>query len=118
MASVKDVAFLAYSVRDVPAAERFYRDVLGLTPAERFGDHWIEFSVGSTTFGIGNGEALGYEPGKSSGLSLEVDDIEGMRRRLVESGIEVSEIKQFPNCSACFAKDPEGNAFALHHRSA
>jgi len=52
---VQDLAFIAYSVRDVPAARAFYRDVMGLTPAQSFGDHWVEFDIGSTTFGIGNG---------------------------------------------------------------
>src|ERR1039457_1332905 len=48
---IKDMAFFAYSVRDVPAATAFYRDVVGLTPGHAFGEHWIEFDVGSTTFG-------------------------------------------------------------------
>ena len=118
MAKVKDLAFVAYSVRDVPAAIAFYRDVLGLEPSELFSDHWAEFNVGSATFGIGNGEPLGYEPGKSSGASFEVDDIQAMRERLVAQGITVSEVQDFPNCSACFASDPEGNGFALHQRRA
>jgi len=114
---VKDMAFIAYSVRDVPAATSFYRDVIGLKPGESFGEHWVEFDVGSTTFGIGNGESLGFEPGKSTGASFEVDNIDEMRERLAASGAEVSEVHKFPNCSACFAKDPEGNRFALHQRA-
>ena len=115
---VKDLAFIAYSVRDVPRAIAFYRDVVGLEPGEMFSDHWAEFNVGSTAFGIGNGETLGYEPGKSSGASFEVDDIEAMRERVAQSGAKVSEVHKFPNCSACFASDPEGNQFALHQRNA
>jgi len=115
---VKDVAFFAYSVRDVPRATAFYRDVLGLTPGESFGDHWVEFDIAGTAFGIGNGESLGFEPGKSTGLSLEVDDIAAMRQRLVDAGIECGEVHNFPNCSAVFASDPEGNKFALHQKRA
>ena len=115
---VKDMAFIAYSVRDLPAATAFYRDVLGLQPAESFGDHWMEFSVGSTTFGIGNGESLGYPPGQSTGASFEVDDIAAMRERLAKHGVTVSDVKDFPSCSACFASDPEGNKFALHQKHA
>lgn len=115
---IKDLAFVAYSVRDVPAAIRFYRDVLGLEPGDMFSDHWAEFNLGSTTFGIGNGETLGYEPGKSTGVSFEVDDINAMRGRLLEQGVTASEIHAFPSCSACFASDPEGNKFALHQRRA
>ena len=113
---VKDLAFVAYSVRDVPAAAAFYRDVVGLQPGESFGDHWVEFNVGSTAFGIGNGESLGYEPGRSTGASFEVDDIEGMRGRLLASGAKVTDLHDFPNCSACFVTDPEGNQFALHQK--
>lgn len=114
---VKDLAFVAYSVRDVPAAVAFYRDVVGLEPGESFGDHWAEFTVGSTAFGIGNGEPLGYPPGKSTGASFEVDDIDAMRERLLQHGATVTEIQRFPNCSACFVTDPEGNQFAFHQRN-
>lgn len=113
---VKDIAFLAYSVRDVPRAKAFYRDVLGLQPGESFGDHWVEFDVGSTTFGIGNGESLGLMPGASNGAAFEVDDVRAMRDRLEESGVEVGEIHEFPACFSCFASDPEGNKFAIHQR--
>ncbi len=113
---IKDLAFLAYSVRDVPAATAFYRDVVGLQPGEAFGDHWIEFNVGATTFGIGNGEPLGFEPGKSTGAAFEVDDIAGMRERLLGRGVIVTELQEFPNCSACFVTDPEGNRFSLHQK--
>ena len=114
---VKEIAFFAYSVRDVPGAITFYRDVLGLEPSDLFSEHWAEFNVGNATFGIGNGEPLGYEPGKSSGAAFEVDDIVAMRDKLIAAGINVSEIKSFPNCSAAFAHDPEGNKFSLHHRN-
>ncbi len=118
MPKVKDLAFVAYSVRDVPAAIAFYRDVLGLEPGELFSEHWAEFNLGSATFGIGNGEPLGYEPGKSTGASFEVDDILAMRDRLAANGTTVSDVKDFPNCSACFVTDPEGNQFSLHQRRA
>lgn len=111
---VKDIAFFAYSVRDVPAAVKFYRDVLGLKPGQSFGDHWVEFEVGSTTFGIGNGESLGFTPGESTGAAFEVDDIDSMRDRLVKSGAKASDVHDFPNCKSSFITDPEGNRFALH----
>ncbi len=114
---VKEMAFVSYSVRDVPAAVAFYRDVVGLEQGESFGEgHWVEFNVGSTAFGIGNGESLGFEPGKSNGAAFEVDDVKSMRQRLLAHNAKVSDIKDFPNCSVCFATDPEGNRFALHQR--
>jgi len=113
---VKDMAFFAYSVRDVPRARAFYGEVLGLTPGDAFGEHWVEFDVGNATFGVGNGEGLGFEPGASTGAMFEVDDIEAMRERVAAAGVEVGEIHEFTACAACFARDPEGNRFGLHQR--
>ena len=113
---VKDIAFFAYSVRDVRAARAFYEETLGLRPGDAVSDHWVEYDVGATTFGIGDGSALGYEPGASTGAVFEVDDLTGMQRRLKEAGTEAGEVHEFPNCTTCFARDPEGNRFALHQR--
>jgi extradiol dioxygenase family protein len=113
---VKEMAFIAYSVKDVPKARAFYQDVLGLQPGDSFGDHWVEFDVGNVTFGIGNGEPLGYMPGQSTGAAFEVDDIHAMRKRLQDSGVTVSEVHDFPPCFSCFTNDPEGNRFAIHQR--
>lgn len=112
---VKDIAFVAYSVRDVPRAAAFYRDIVGLTPGQS-SDHWVEFDVGPTTFGIGNGEAIGFTPGSSTGAAFEVDNIAAMREQFQKSGVSVSELHDFPNCSAVFVTDPEGNRFSLHQR--
>ncbi len=113
---VKDMAFIAYSVSDIPRARDFYRDVMGLEPGESFGDHWVEFNVGSTTFGIGNGTPLGYEPGASTGAAFEVDDVHAVRERLKTAGVEVTDVHEFPACLTCFARDPEGNRFAVHQK--
>jgi extradiol dioxygenase family protein len=113
---VKDIAFFAYSVRDVPRAREFYGNVLGLRPGDSFGDHWIEFDVGNVTFGIGDGTPLGFVPGASNGAAFEVDDVHAMRERLRAAGVEVGELHEFPSCVVCFASDPDGNRFALHQR--
>lgn len=113
---VKEIAFFAYSVRDIHRARDFYRDTLGLELGDVFGDHWIEFNVGNATFGIGNGEGLGFIPGSSTGAVFEVDDLPAMRAKLVASGVEVGDVHEFPACVTCFARDPEGNRFAIHQR--
>jgi predicted enzyme related to lactoylglutathione lyase len=115
---VTDIAFFAYSVRDVPRARAFYTETLGLEPGDSYGEHWVEFNVGNTTFGIGNGEPLGFEPGSSTGAAFEVDDLHAMVERLKASGVEVGDVHEFPACVTCFARDPEGNRFALHQRRA
>jgi predicted enzyme related to lactoylglutathione lyase len=113
---IKDMAFVAYSVRDVPKARDFYRDVVGLTPGDIFSDHWAEFNVGGTAFGIGNGEPLGITPGTSFAATFEVDDVKSERERLAALGVPVTEIHESPVCWSVFVTDPEGNRFGLHQR--
>jgi predicted enzyme related to lactoylglutathione lyase len=113
---IKDFAFVAYSVNDVPKAVAFYRDVVGLKPGQSFGDHWAEFDLGTSAFGVGNGTALGMIPGTSHSAAFEVDDLAGDRARLIASGVEVTDINEFPGCFTCFVTDPDGNRFALHQR--
>jgi catechol 2,3-dioxygenase-like lactoylglutathione lyase family enzyme len=116
---VKELSFVAYYVRDVARARRFYGEVLGLKPGEWFNEQWIEFDLGNATFALdGTGEELGITPGTSAGAAFEVDDIAEIRRRLVEAGAEATEVYEFPPCWTCFARDPEGNRFALHQRKA
>ncbi len=111
---VKDIAFVAYSVRDVPAAAAFYRDVIGLKPTDVSSDHWVEFDVSGVTFGIGNGEPLGIPPGSSFSTTFEVDDLAAERSRLLDRGVPVTAINDFPGCFSAFVTDPEGNRFGIH----
>lgn len=113
---VKGMAFIAYSVRDVPAATAFYRDVIGLKPGESFGDAWVEFDVDGVAFGIGNGEPLGITPGTSFSATFEVDDVAAERSRLAGRGVAVTEIHESPVCFSAFVTDPEGNRFGIHQR--
>jgi predicted enzyme related to lactoylglutathione lyase len=87
---------------------------MGFTPAMTFGDAWVEFSVGTTTFGIGNGEPLGIIPGTSFSATFEVDDVVAERDRLLALGVPVTELKESPVCRFAFVTDPEGNRFGIH----
>lgn len=101
---ITELSFVAYYVRDVPQARRFYGEVLGLRPGEWFNDDWIEFDLGNATFALdGTGEELGIPPGTSSGAAFEADDIHAVRQRLIDSGAEVTEVY-------------EGNRFTIHQR--
>jgi predicted enzyme related to lactoylglutathione lyase len=113
---VKEIAFLAYSVRDVPAATAFYRDTLGLKTGDLVSEHWVEFDVGGVTFGIGNGEPLGFIPGQSTGLMLEVEDAAAERKRLFDLGVAIEEVNESPVCWMAFFTDPEGNKLGIHQR--
>lgn len=113
---VKDIAFVAYAVRDVPKAIAFYRDVVGLQQGELSNEDFAEFVVGSGTFAV-DGQPPDYEPGSCNGVSFEVDDVDAARTRLAAAGVSVTDVYHFPTCAMCFAKDPDGNGFALHTRA-
>ena len=109
------MSFVAYAVSDVPRARRFYQDVVGLQPGESFGDNFVEFNVGGTTFAI-DGEPPGIAPGSSSGATFEVDDVVAMRATLIERGVPVTDVHESPVCRFAFATDPDGNGFGIHQR--
>ena len=113
---IEGMAFVAYSVRDVPKAVAFYRDTMGLKPGDLFGDHWAEFDVDGVTFGIGNGEPLGITPGTSFSATFAVADVAAERARLLALGIPVTDVNESPVCYSAFVTDPEGNRFGIHQR--
>jgi len=116
---VKEMAFVAYPVSDVARAVTFYRDTIGLTPGESFGDSWMEFDIGTTTFAVvGNAESIGLTPGTQFSAAFEVNDIAVMRTSLTEKNVAVTEVMDFPVCFTAFVTDPDGNRFALHERKA
>src|SRR5690348_13536195 len=106
---IKEVAFVAYSVKDVPRAVAFYRDVVGLRPGSMASDYWTEFDVGNATFGVGNGESIGIAPGSQHSAAFEVDDVAAERDRLVSRGATVTDLMDSPMCTSCFVTDPDGN---------
>jgi len=110
------MAFVAYSVRDVPKAREFYHGVMGLPIGDLDSEHWVEFNVGATAFGVGNGEPLGIQPGSSFAATFEVDDVAKERERLLGLGVPITEINESPVCFSAFVTDPEGNKFGIHQR--
>jgi predicted enzyme related to lactoylglutathione lyase len=53
------------------------------------------------------------EPGSLEGLQLVVADVEAARAALVDRGIEVTEVQEFPWGRFVFFSDPDGNAWAV-----
>lgn len=113
---IKNMAFVAYSVSDVPRSVAFYRDIVGLKASDTASEHWVEFDVGPTTFGVGRGESIGIVPGSQFSAAFEVDNLPEMRHKLLSQGITVTDVMDGPACKSCFVTDPDGNRFALHQR--
>jgi predicted enzyme related to lactoylglutathione lyase len=52
-------------------------------------------------------------PGSVHGLQLVVSDIEEARRHLVERGVEVGQVQNFPWGRFVFFNDPDGNSWSV-----
>jgi predicted enzyme related to lactoylglutathione lyase len=109
---------VAVPVSDVDRAKAFYTERVGFAA-----DH--DFQVSETvrfvqltppgsacSIAIGTG-LVDTAPGSVQGLQLVVDDIEAARAELLERGVEVGEIQDFPWGSFVFFSDPDGNGWAV-----
>ncbi len=52
-------------------------------------------------------------PGSVHGLQLVVADVDAARAELVERGVDVSEVQEFPWGRFVFFRDPDGNGWAV-----
>ena len=116
---VKEVAFVYHAVRDIPAARKFYEQVLGLKVGMEVeiaaGVWWIEYDVAGVAVGISNAK-----PGKpSSSLVLEVVDLDASLAAARAADIKNTlEIFEYPTCRMFRIEDPDGNEISLHQRKA
>lgn len=108
--------------RDIEAASRFYRDLLGFketfrTPKTGTPSH-VEFKVGGFTLGLGTVEAAKHvhgvdaAPGSPSmALVFWTGDVDATFQRLATAGVPVVQPPHDTgnnNRNACF-RDPDGN---------
>ena len=103
---------------DVDAAKAFYTEKAGFVADHdhRVSDE-IRFvqltppgSACSIALGTGISDA---QPGSVKGLQLVVADIDAARAELVERGVDVTEVQDFPWGRFVFFADPDGNGWAV-----
>jgi predicted enzyme related to lactoylglutathione lyase len=105
-------------VSDVDRAIAFYTEKAGFhLDNDATVDGGVRF-VQLTPPGSGCSIALGtglskMEPGSVEGLQLVVSDIRAARAELVERGVEVGDVQEFPWGSFVFFSDPDGNGWAV-----
>ncbi len=109
---------VAVPVSDVDRAKAFYADQVGFNADH---DHRISDdlrfvqltppgSACSITIGTGITDA---PPGSVQGLQMVVSDADAARAQLVERGVDVSEVQDFPWGRFVFFADPDGNRWAV-----
>jgi predicted enzyme related to lactoylglutathione lyase len=105
-------------VSDVDRAKAFYVDRVGFNADHdhRVGDEirFVQLTPPGSACSIAIGTGLvETAPGSAQGLQLVVADVEAARARLLEGGVEVSEVQDFPWGSFVFFSDPDGNGWAV-----
>jgi predicted enzyme related to lactoylglutathione lyase len=109
---------VAVPVSDVDRAKAFYTENAGFNADH---DHRVSDDVRfvqltppgsacSITIGQGVTDAA---PGSVRGLQLVVSDIHAARAELLERGVAVGEVQEFPWGAFVFFSDPDGNAWAV-----
>jgi predicted enzyme related to lactoylglutathione lyase len=109
---------VAVPVSDVDRAKRFYTDQVGFNADHdhrvsdelRFVQLTPPGSACSIALGTGVTDA---PPGSATGLQLVVADIEAARAQLLDGGVEVSEVQDFPWGRFVFFADPDGNRWSV-----
>ncbi len=112
------IELIGIPVSDVDRAIAFYTDkadfVLDhdhkVSDEIRFVQLTPPGSACSIALGVG---IIDVAPGSVQGVQMVVADIEAARAELVERGVEVSDVQEFPWGSFLFFSDPDGNGWAI-----
>jgi predicted enzyme related to lactoylglutathione lyase len=109
---------VAIPVSDVDRAKAFYVEQAGFNADH---DHTVSEEIrfiqltppgSACSIALGNG-LTDAEPGSVVGLQLVVEDIGQAHDELVQRGVEVSDVQEFPWGSFVFFSDPDGNRWSV-----
>jgi len=106
-------------VRDLAGAKTFYQEQLGLPLAQETQMMMEFFPGGGASVGVAMAmhEAAYPLVGRHTGITLRVDDIVGLCRRLTEAGVRFAEpLEASPWGKMAVVCDPDGNQIALVDR--
>jgi predicted enzyme related to lactoylglutathione lyase len=109
---------VAVPVSDVDRAKAFYAEKVGFNADH---DHtvsddmrFVQLTPPGSACSIALGKGIVTStPGSVQGLQLVVSDIAAAHAELVDRGVEVSEVQEFPWGSFVFFSDPDGNGWAV-----
>jgi catechol 2,3-dioxygenase-like lactoylglutathione lyase family enzyme len=120
-ATVTGVDFLTVFVKDYPAAQNFYGELLGLEHSVDYEKIPAgEYETGSLTLQVMDAASVGQEF-KPSGhpIALHVEDVAAARAELEAKGVEFQgETLDSGVCHMAFFRDPDGNVLMFHNRYA
>jgi catechol 2,3-dioxygenase-like lactoylglutathione lyase family enzyme len=109
---------VAVPVSDVDRAKAFYTEKAGFVA-----DHdirvseevrFVQLTPPGSACSIAFGEGItSASPGSVEGLQLVVADVRRARAELLERGVGVSDVQDFPWGSFVWFSDPDGNGWAV-----
>jgi methylmalonyl-CoA/ethylmalonyl-CoA epimerase len=118
MVALRQIGQIAITVRDLPRAVNFYRDVLGMRHLFDAGPRLSFFDCGGVRLMLDVPEQAQFQHPPSI-LYYKVDDISAVHRELQEQGVRFEDephvIARLPTHDLwmTFARDSEDNIFAL-----
>ena len=109
---------VAVPVSDVDRAKRFYTEQVGFNADQdhQVGDNlrFVQLTPPGSACSIALGTGItDAQPGSVAGLQMVVDDIQAARAHLVDRGVDVSEVQEFPWGLFVFFNDPDGNGWSV-----
>jgi predicted enzyme related to lactoylglutathione lyase len=109
---------VAVPVSDVDRAKAFYTEQAGFNADHdhRVSDElrFVQLTPPGSACSIAIGQGMmDTPPGSVQGLQLVVSDIEAAPTALLERGVEVGEVQDFPWGRFVFFSDPDGNGWAV-----
>src|SRR5918998_3427014 len=105
-------------VSDVDRAKAFYTEKAGFNEdldhrgSDEFRVVQLTLPGSACSIALGTG-IVDTPPGSVQGLQLVVADINAARAELLERGVEVSGVEEFPWGSFVFFSDPDGNGWSV-----
>ena len=109
---------IAVPVTDVDRAKAFYAEQVGFKVDH---DHTVSDDLrfiqltppgSACSIALGKGVTTAV-PGSVQGLQLVVSDVSAARAELIERGMDVGEVQEFPWGRFIFFSDPDGNRWAV-----
>lgn len=114
---ITSVAFTVYPVAEMTRSRDFFENILGLKVAAMFGEAWVEYEVGDSTFALTTTD-MGHSPGaKGAVVAFEVSDLDEFVKSLKEKSVTfVVDVFETPVCRMAVIEDPDGNHVTIHKR--
>ena len=121
MLPISGVYEIAIRVKDLPRAESFYKDVLGLEEGLRDERRkWLFLRAGGDAGMVVLQEDKGDWPSQHFAFTVSTDDIEQAAAMLKDKGVSVSEpvYHEWMKATSVYFDDPDGHSLELLAMSA